>query len=509
MERNTDPHIPETITVSRINEVYIKLGCDKGTAQEISDYFTFEVPGAKFMPAYRNKYWDGKIRLFNVNTRQIYAGLYKHIETFCEERGYALEGISDIYALDSISTIEAEEHFSSLPIKPRDYQIGAFAHAIRTNRAMIISPTASGKSLIIYMLCDYLPGRKLIIVPTTSLVSQMDGDFKDYSVNQHSYSTHLIMAGQDKNADADIFISTWQSIYKMPKKWFSQFDVVIGDEAHLFKAQSLTSIMTKLEQCKYRFGFTGTLDGTQTHRLVLEGLFGPIMKVITTKELMDSKTVADLRIKGLVLKYDDATRKAMAKADYRSEIDFLISNEARNKFIKNLTLSRKGNTLLLYQMVEKHGQVLYDIINSSVTDRKVFFVHGKVTADEREEVRKITENESDAIIIASYGTFSTGINIRNLHNIIFASPSKSRIRNLQSIGRGLRKGDNKDSATLYDIADDLSYKSWHNYTLKHFAIRIKMYNEEEFEYKIYNIRINNESKSNQTTERRDNNLFNR
>ena len=142
----------------------------------------------------------------------------------------------------------------------------------------------------------------LVIVPTTSLVYQMNGDFEDYSENQHSYSTHLIMAGQDKNSDADIFISTWQSIYKMPKKWFSQFDVVIGDEAHLFKAQSLTSILTKMEQCKYRFSFTGTLDGTQTHRLVLEGLFGPVMKVITTKELMDSDTVANLKIKGLVLK---------------------------------------------------------------------------------------------------------------------------------------------------------------------------------------------------------------
>jgi len=158
-------------------------------------------------------------------------------------------------------------------------------------------------------------------------------------------------------------------------------------------------------------------------------------------------------------------------------------------------------------MVEKHGQVLYDLINSSVDEnRKVFFVHGKVDADEREEVRRITEGEDGAIIIASYGTFSTGINIRNLHNIIFASPSKSRIRNLQSIGRGLRKGNNKDSATLYDIADDLSWKNWHNYTLKHFAIRVKMYNEEEFNYKIYNIRIN-DVKSDKISKRRNSNLF--
>lgn len=501
----------ETITVTRVNEVYIKVGSDTGTAQEISDYFTFDVPGAKFMPAYRNKYWDGKIRLFNVNTRQIYSGLYKHLEQFCDERNYKLVDADDITATNDISLPELETCFRGEKFNPRDYQLRAIAHALRNNRAMVLSPTASGKSYIIYCILKYLLHfqckKALVIVPTTSLVYQMNGDFEDYSENQHSYSTHLIMAGQDKNSDADIFISTWQSIYKMPKKWFSQFDVVIGDEAHLFKAQSLTSILTKMEQCKYRFGFTGTLDGTQTHRLVLEGLFGPVMKVITTKELMDSDTVANLKIKGLVLKYPDQTRKAMAKADYRAEIDFLISNEVRNNFIKNLTLSRKGNTLVLYQMVEKHGQVLYDLINSTVTDRKVFFVHGKVSADERETVREITEKESDAIIIASYGTFSTGINIRNLHNIIFASPSKSRIRNLQSIGRGLRKGDNKSNATLYDIADDLSYKSWNNYTLKHFAIRVKMYNEEEFEYKIYNIRINDAP--DKASERRDTNLFNR
>jgi superfamily II DNA or RNA helicase len=340
------------------------------------------------------------------------------------------------------------------------------------------------------MLCDFLKGRKLIIVPTTSLVFQLDKDFESYYTN-NSYSTHLIMAGQDKNADADIFISTWQSIYKQPKKWFDQFDVVIGDEAHLFKANSLTKIMTKLENCDWRFGFTGTLDGTETHRLVLEGLFGPVMKVISTKELIDTNRIADLRIKALVLKYDDKTRKEMKEAKYDDEIKFLAQCRERNNFIKNLALGRTGNTLVLFQMVEKHGKILYDLINRE--DRKIFFIHGGVDVEERESAREITEKENNAIIIASYGTFSTGINIRNLHNIIFASPSKSRIRNLQSIGRGLRKGDKKSKATLYDIADDLSYKSWNNFTLKHFAIRVKMYNEEEFDYKIYNIRLKNDN----------------
>ena len=276
----------------------------------------------------------------------------------------------------------------------------------------------------------------------------------------------------------------------MPKKYFTQFDLVIGDEAHLFKANSLVSIMEKLPHCKYRFGFTGTLDDTVTNKLVLEGLFGKVMRVIQTKELINAGHLSEFRIKCLVLKYSEEVCKKMNRAKYQDEIDFLVSHSGRNNFIKNLTLTRKGNTLVLYQFVEKHGKVLKELIEGeSAEGRKIFFVYGGVDANQREEVRKITETETDAIIIASYGTFSTGINIRNLHNIIFASPSKSRIRNLQSIGRGLRKSENKKTATLYDIADNLCRKSSCNHTFKHFAIRIKLYNEEEFEYKLYNINI--------------------
>ena len=490
----------DSIRVRRYNSVYIQVDAEKSTCRELSDYFTFDVPGASFMPAYRNRYWDGKIRLFNINTKLIYSGLIHHIKLFTEQRDYDLFLEDNLDSVHDISIPQLESFTKDYKIKPYDYQLGAFAHALRTERALILSPTASGKSLIIFMLCDYLKGRKLIIVPTTSLVFQLDKDFESYYTNR-TYSTHLIMSGQDKNADADIFISTWQSIYKQPKKWFDQFDVVIGDEAHLFKANSLTKIMTKLEKCDYRYGFTGTLDGTQTHRLVLEGLFGSVMKATSTKELIDTDRIADLRIKALVLKYPENVRKMMTKQKYDIEMKFIASWEPRNNFIKNLAISRKGNTLLLFQYVEKHGKVLYDLINSAVSNRKVFFIHGGVDVEERENAREITEKENDAIIIASYGTFSTGINIRNLHNIIFASPSKSRIRNLQSIGRGLRKGDKKNKATLYDIADDLSYKSWNNFTLKHFAIRVKMYNEEEFDYKIYNIRLKDDN-SNKTSKLR-------
>jgi superfamily II DNA or RNA helicase len=483
----------EQIIINKKDETHVKLSCDKGLLQELSDYFTFYVPGYKFMPSYRNKIWDGKIRLVNTNTHTIYKGLIKYIQKFCEDREYECVLEDGLDEISNISVPELELFLKGLKYEPRDYQLRAIAHALRNHRSLILSPTASGKSFIIYCILKYLLqhhcNKALVIVPTVSLVHQMETDFKDYTVTpgQMDY-THKIMSGQQKDSgEARIVISTWQSIYKMPKKWFDQFDVVIGDEAHLFKANSLINILNKLAECKYRYGFTGTLDGTQTHKLVLEGLFGPVMKVIQTKELIESKTLADFRIKAIVLKYPEEVCKEMKQAKYQDEIKFLVQNQKRNQFIKNLTISRKGNTLLLFQLVEKHGKVLYDLINSN--ERKVFFIHGGVSAEEREEVRAITEKEENAIIIASYGTFSTGINIRNLHNIIFASPSKSRIRNLQSIGRGLRKSETKSVATLYDIADNLSYKSYHNHTLKHFAIRIKMYNEEEFSYKLYNIGI--------------------
>jgi superfamily II DNA or RNA helicase len=276
----------------------------------------------------------------------------------------------------------------------------------------------------------------------------------------------------------------------MPKEFFKQFDVVIGDEAHLFKAKSLTSILSNLDSCRYRFGFTGTLDGTQTHKLVLEGLFGPVRKVTTTAELIDQKHLADFKIKIIVLSYPEEIRKMIARsADYQAEMDYIVRLEARNKFIRNLALSLDGNTLLLFQFVEKHGKELFSKIKDEATGRNVYYVSGSVEGEEREEIRKIVETEQNAIIVASYGTFSTGVNIRNLHNVIFSSPSKSKIRNLQSIGRGLRKSDTKDSATLYDIADDMSWKEKKNFTLLHFMERVKIYNEEKFEYKIFKVNL--------------------
>jgi superfamily II DNA or RNA helicase len=486
------------ILISKKNEVYAKITCERHIAQELSEFFTFYVPGYQFVPAFRNRVWDGKIRLFNLQSSIIYRGLLEYIEQFCESRDYTFEYQDGLELEDEYSDYHANKFISLVkphargePIEVREHQINAFVHAMQKRRALLVSPTASGKSLIIYLifrqLWQYQDLKGLVIVPTTSLVEQLFSDFGDYNDGSMEEHIHRIYQGKEKDTDKPLTISTWQSLYKMPKEYFEQFDYVIGDEAHNFKAQSLTTILTNCINAKYRFGLTGTLDGTKTHKLVLEGLFGPVKKVISTKELIDKGEVSNFEIKCLVLKHSDEISKLIKGKTYAEEIDYLISNEVRNKFIKNLAVSLGKNTLILYQMVDKHGKILYDMIKNTklLGDRKVFFVHGGVDAADREEIRRIMEIEQDAIVVASFGTFSTGINIRNLHNIIFAMPTKSSIRTLQSIGRGLRQSEGKEIATLYDIADDLRVGKYMNYTLKHFVERTKIYNEEAFPFKIY------------------------
>lgn len=475
------------VKITQINNIHAKLECDSAIAREISEFFTFDVPGAAFSPEFRNHHWDGKIRLFSLKTYQIYVGLIPYVESFCKENNYTFTTQKDqehgVVTKDFVKSL-------NLPIKPRDYQLLALQYAIHHKRTVIISPTASGKSLIIYMMIRWMLSnnkkRGLLIVPTVSLVEQMYGDFKSYGWDVENHC-QKIYQGHSKEPCFPLVISTWQSIFDMPKKYFSQFDFIIGDEAHTFKAKSLTDIMKSLINCDYRIGTTGTLDGTKVHKLVLEGLFGHTKRVVSTKELIDRKQLADFKIKCMVIKYPEAECNAVKSLQYQEEIDFIIRHEKRNRIIRDLAINLKGNTLILYTYVVKHGKVLFELFKEKEYNRKVFFVCGETDVLDREEIRHITEKENDAIIVASYGTFSTGINIRNLHNIIFASPTKSRIRSLQSIGRGLRLGDNKDEAVLYDIVDDLRCKTHINFTLKHFEERIKMYNDEKFPFKIYNI----------------------
>jgi superfamily II DNA or RNA helicase len=491
------------IQIEKINEVFLRFFCDdKGVESEIVDFFTYEYPNAKYTPQYRARLWDGKVRLADPIRKTLYVGLLEYLTAFAERYDHTLDFVNDVEVDNNISQDGIKQFADQLqlcsrgkPIEVHDYQVDAVWQSLNFNRRVILSPTGSGKSLIIYLLTRWHleEGRKcIVVVPTTSLVEQMYSDFEDYSTFNGwnvSENCQKLYSGFPKHFQNNILFTTWQSAYTMPKAWFDQFDVVIGDEAHQFKSKSLTTIMERMPNVKYRVGTTGSLDNKKIHQLALEGMFGKVHRVTTTKKLIEDKKLSPLKITALLLKYPEDTRKQCNKMEFQSEIDFLVSNEKRNKFIRNLAISCKGNTLVLFQFVEKHGKPLYEMIQEKAEGRNVYFIHGDTDVKDREQIRKSLATETDAIVVASFGTTSTGINIPSIENIIFASPSKSIIRILQSIGRGLRLNTGKDHCKLFDLTDDLHWKSWKNHTLKHGAERYKLYLQEEFPMKLVEVNI--------------------
>jgi superfamily II DNA or RNA helicase len=494
------------LIITNVDSAYIQVECERALAKELSQFFTFYVPNYQYTPAYKNKIWDGQIRLFNVLSGKIYSGLLKYVLTFAKERNLTVDYQGDFPQKKSKEDIEyfiksLKLSLGDKEIMPHEHQFNAICHAINTQRCLLLSPTGSGKSLIIYVLIRYylsrLPEDKkiLIIVPTTGLVSQMLSDFEDYS-NLSSWNAkrncHTVYSGQAKKSTKRVTISTWQSLYKLPQSEFKDFGAVIGDECHLFKAKSLTGLLTKLSNAEYRVGTTGTLDGTLTHKLVIEGLFGPVKKVITTKNLIEKDLLSNINIESLMIEHNGSLSETKS-LKYQEEMDWLVSNHQRNEFITNLVTHLKGNTLVLFNYVEKHGKPLHDMIETKVDDsKKTYMIYGGTDVSQRESIRKIMDKQTNTILIASYGTCSTGINIRNINNIVFASPSKSVVRVLQSIGRGLRKSEEKEMLTVYDIADDLRYKKHVNHTYKHHQARLKIYKNENFNYKLTRIKMGGE-----------------
>lgn len=476
----------ETVEFTPINAVYAQVTASPSVRAEIKDHFTFETPNAKFHPLVKRGVWDGRISLYKNN--RLYTGLEGRLRAFCEKRGYNLvpeskspPPVTDLDDIqDYLDTLGIPDQFDT-----RDYQLDAFRKGIEAHRTLFLSPTSSGKSLMIYHLIRFHEKKTLVIVPTVALVHQMAGDFKDYGEQEDSIHT---IAGGERWSGKNITISTWQSAVKMldTPEWWQQFGMVVGDEAHRFAAKSLISIMEQLEHCYIRYGFTGSLDDSKCNAMTLEGLFGPVYEVTTTRKLMDAGYVSKLDVNIVILKHPEPVRKHKFK--YQEEVEYLINCKPRNDFIRDLALHLDGNTLILYHRVDGHGKGLSESLIKK-TNRPVYFVHGGVDGEDRDAVRKLIEEQDNAIIVASVGTFSTGINIKRLHNVITASSWKSRVMNLQSIGRGLRLADDKTTCNLYDIADDMSWKKRKNYTLIHSETRIKLYNEQQFDYKFSKIQL--------------------
>lgn len=490
-----------TVTFDKKDEVHVKISCeDAGVLMEISEHFTFFVEGYRFMPSFRAGQFDGRIRLFNRQTRCLPYGLMIEAAKMLNSRGYSLRFGAEIIndprpsqqsILEWIETIPlTNEHGEELV--PHDYQIDAVLHSLSEKRSLIISPTGSGKSLIIYLMLRWFldhgtPGKKiLIVVPTTSLVAQLSSDFGDYCKGDPDWSAddhvHQIYSGKEKETGKDIVISTWQSAVNMKPEWFDQFGMILGDEAHLFKAVSLGKIMANLKHAAWRIGTTGTLDGSLTNERSLVGHFGPIHRTTTTHDLIQEGKLSAMTVDCLVIDHAEEDRKVVCKFKYMEEIDTIVGDKARNRFIVDETLRTEGNTIVLFNRVENHGKPLLELFLASGTKRPIHYISGETKTEERERIRHLIETQEDAILVASFGTCSTGLNIKSVHNIVFAAPNKSQIRVLQSIGRGLRKAKNGQPLKVIDISDDYSWKKTKNHTLNHALHRINIYAKEKFPY---------------------------
>lgn len=490
------------LKIHKKDELYLFLeSIDKGLLYEIYEHFSYYVEGYKHMPKYKNGQWDGKIRLLNLKTKTFPFGLIIDLIKFCDKNEYTYEIVNQT----DLKLVNLKDDFTEFKnnitnitkmsiLDKYQFQIDAVEKLIKYNKALLKSPTASGKSNIIYMLVrfflDVEENDILICVPSISLVEQLFGDFISYVNDDFNVddNCHRIYGGKDRNTKKRIVISTWQSIFRLQEDWFAKFGVFICDEAHQADSNSLTKIINNIPKIKYRYGLTGTLDGSKIHELQMRALFGPIIELTTTKKLMDSQVLSHLNIDCIILQYSNEEIKHVAKycKTYQDEITWLVNNDRRNKYILSLALTQKNNTLVLFNFIEGHGQGLYDyaLTKAEEYNKQIFFIHGGISVEIRENIREIAEQNDNVIIFASYGTFSQGVNVKNLHTIIFAHPFKSKIRNLQSIGRTLRRHDSKTTAKLIDIGDDLTINGNKNIIYRHLIERLKIYDDEQFEYTI-------------------------
>ncbi len=508
------------LEVIKLNESFVIIKCGSPSIEkELTNLFAIYPENYKWTPAYRMRQWDGKIKFFKKWDNSLPIGLTYKLEKFIKRAGYDIT--YDYKDIEDVDELTFHEFVGSLNLTypPRDYQLEATYDACKFKKMSIESVTSSGKSLIIYMISRWVVnegGRMLIVVPTTSLVEQLYGDFMEYGYNCAD-NVHKIYSGQSKFFEKPIIISTWQSIYKEPTI-FENFGGLIIDESHGAKAKSLTAISQACINAKYKIGLSGTYpDKKLAEYYSIVGSLGPLKKYTTDKDLEQRGIIAKLSLVKVFLTYPEWFRKKVfdlvhdTKFDddgnpipnYFAELDALIDCCERTEFIAKIVKNLNQNVIILFNRI-KHGKAIKEELQTILNDRIIFYVDKDIPTMEREMIRATTERKNNVVIVASYGTFRQGINIKNLHYIIFATSYKKKIPVLQSIGRGRRIKEGKEWIKVYDLIDALKWEyeddveienddgsisiekmktQWINYTLRQFFKRSSYYKEREFRTK--------------------------
>lgn len=501
-----------TLKLKPIDDAWFSVLGDPVAIDLLANHLTFEKPGAKYSPAYRRGHWDGRVRILKAD-RRLYRGLAHRVKEFCDENAITLDYTFPEPKRPAADDIKAMVTSLNLPPQYtiRDYQYRMLVNAIRYQRRTFLSPTSSGKSLSIYLILSWFKQKTLIIVPQIGHVHQMVNDFIEYGCSPDKLHKCPM---EGVWTDKQITVSTWHTAVKQPPEWFEQFRVVIGDEAHTAKAESLVKIFTSLTNCPVKIGLTGTLDGKKVSQLIIEGMFGEVERIITTKELIDRGQVAKPKVNIIMLEHPEWARKKLRQTisqerakkkkehknptgtAFREEQKWLLGCEARTKFIENLIMSKTKNTLVMFHRVEVQGIPLHERLKPRMEEagRPLYLVHGKIEGDEREEIRQAMETHTDAVWLASMGTTQMGISVKRIYNLIMTASFKAIVPILQAIGRGLRLVEGKESVEIYDLCDDMSVGAFVNSSLNHIEERIKIYDQELFEYKIHRVKLNYEEK---------------
>jgi len=498
------------LTLSENNKFLVITSCTELEYDQLKASLTKRIDGWRFNPLVKRGVWDGKISFVKKNL--IPAGLWKEVADICKEYDFQLTmvGITRIFN-DTIKVDEFEawalKFFEGREITPRDYQIDAAFKILKYKRCLAELATSAGKTLISFMVIGYLMevlGKKkiLMIVPNVSLVIQATGDFEQYNAGKLSIKTQQIYSGAEIRKSSNIVVGTYQSLVNYDEEYFSQFDAVLVDETHKAKSKSIQTIMDKCWHCDYRFGLSGTIPKKGTvDRLALMSAMGPLVTQVKAKHLQDEGHIANCKVLQITMDYaSDEQKEAFAflsknpkqrRELFTLEKNFINQNEKRLNFVTKVINKSHSNSLVLFHKID-YGEALYRQLRN-ITDKKVYYVDGSVSGDMREEFKARMEQNDDVIIVASYGTFSTGISIKNIHNIFFTESFKSEVIIRQSIGRGLRKHHSKELVKIYDFIDDFRYTgedlNWKNYMYKHGAERRKIYEEEQFKYDVQTVKF--------------------
>ena len=488
------------VFIKKVNESFVRVTGEYDQLLNISNYFSFFTDNYMWSPKYRSGIWDGKLRLFNLRNNLLPIGLFPRLKYFCKES--CIDTEIDFKKTSIKITDENIIDFSKKKLKMeitlRDYQVNAIRESFKAGKLIVKSPTSSGKSAIIYLIQElyraiHKGSKVLIIVPTISLVEQMKGDFLEYSENSAvdiSGQINTVYSGQERDFKKQITVSTWQSLQNIKKKkFFQQFKCVLVDECHSCEnAIQIKNIIESCSQADMKVGFTGTLSDPKVNKIQLEGLFGKVNAEVTTKKLMERQLISKLNIKVFVLNYKDDIKRVNHKSLYHEEMQFLQELDSRTDFIIKTINSIDKNILFLFRNLS-YGTKIFELLNRTIKGRKIYYVAGSTKVEVREQVRKVTNLDRNAIIVASLQVFSTGINLPALDYVIFGQTFKSKIKVLQSIGRVLRKTEKKNKAVLIDIVDNLTWRRRKNYAFKHALDRISIYDKEQFNYDIKEIDI--------------------